>query len=233
MFRDLSTDGFTSRQLPTVVIALERLRIESTLSVLLKRGTDILVALPSLLVLAPLLLVLIMINGFITKGHPIFGQTRVGRSGGQIRVYKLRSMAIDAEDRLRNDSVLYAKYLANDHKLPEGEDPRITAFGRFLRKTSLDELPQLWCVVTGAMSMVGPRPVLPDELETLYGTRKDCYLRSKPGITGLWQVSGRSKVTGDQRVDLDCRYVNNWSFFGDLAVLCRTVPAVLFGRGSH
>ncbi|CAB4324120.1 unannotated protein [freshwater metagenome] len=142
-------------------------------------------------------------------------------------------MAIDAEDRLRNDSVLYAKYLANDHKLPEGEDPRITAFGRFLRKTSLDELPQLWCVVTGSMSMVGPRPVLPDELETLYGTRKDCYLRSKPGITGLWQVSGRSKVTGDQRVDLDCRYVNNWSFFGDLAVLCRTVPAVLFGRGSH
>ena len=83
------------------------------------------------------------------------------------------------------------------------------------------------------MSMVGPRPVLPTELETLYGNRQDCYLRSKPGLTGLWQVSGRSNITGDDRVDLDCTYVHNWSFLGDLGVLIRTVPAVLCGRGSH
>lgn len=233
MFRDLSTDGFTSRRMPSAVIAVERLRIESTLSIILKRGTDIFVSWPSLLVIAPLLLVLVIVNAIATKGHPIFRQTRVGRNGRDIRVYKFRSMAIDAEDRLRNDPDLYAKYLANGHKLPEGEDPRITTFGRFLRKSSLDELPQLWCVATGSMSMVGPRPVLPDELEKLYGTRQDCYLRSKPGLTGLWQVSGRSTVTGDDRVDLDCDYVHNWSFFSDLSVLLRTVPAVVFGHGSH
>lgn len=233
MFRDLSTDGFTGRQLPTAVIAVERLRIESTASILLKRGTDILVSWPSLLIIAPLLLLLIVINFIATRGHPIFGQTRVGRDGRDIRVYKFRSMAIDAEDRLRSDPDLYARYVANGFKLPEGEDPRITRFGRFLRKTSLDELPQLWCVATGSMSMVGPRPVLPTELETLYGNRQDCYLRSKPGLTGLWQVSGRSNITGDDRVDLDCTYVHNWSFLGDLGVLIRTVPAVLCGRGSH
>jgi len=233
MFKDLSTDGFTSRQLPTAVIAVERLRIESTFSMILKRGTDIFVSWPSLFLIAPLLLILIIVNAIITKGHPIFGQTRVGRNGRAIRVYKLRSMAIDAEDRLHNDPDLYARYLANGHKLPEGEDPRITRFGRFLRKSSLDELPQLWCVATGSMSMVGPRPVLPEELESLYRTRQDCYLRSKPGLTGLWQVSGRSTVTGDDRVDLDCDYVRNWSFFSDLSVLLRTVPAVVFGHGSH
>lgn len=233
MFRDLNTDGFTGRQLPTAVIVVERLRIESTLSILLKRGTDILVSWPSLLIIAPLLLLLIVLNTIVTRGHPIFGQTRVGRDGRDIRVYKLRSMAIDAEDRLNSDPDLYARYVANGFKLPEGEDPRITGLGRLLRKTSFDELPQLWCVAIGSMSMVGPRPVLPAELETLYGTRKDCYLRSKPGLTGLWQVSGRSDVTGDDRVDLDCTYVHNWSLLGDLSVLVRTVPAVVFGRGSH
>jgi lipopolysaccharide/colanic/teichoic acid biosynthesis glycosyltransferase len=233
MFRDPSTDGFTSRQVPTAVVAVESLRIESTLSVILKRGTDIIFSWPLMLILGPVLLALLIINMFATKGHPIFGQTRVGRGGRDFRVYKFRSMAINAEDRLHSDPDLYAKYLANGHKLPEGEDPRITSFGRFFRKTSLDELPQLWCVATGSMSMVGPRPVLPDELEALYGTRQDCYLRSKPGLTGLWQVSGRSNVTGDDRVDLDCSYVHNWSFLGDLSVLLRTVPAVVFGRGSH
>ncbi len=233
MFKDPSTDGFTSRQLPSAVVAAERLRIESTLSIVLKRGTDILISWPALVILAPLLLALICVNVIATKGHPIFGQTRVGRGGRDIRVYKFRSMAINAEDRLHSDPALYAEYVANGHKLPEGQDPRITAFGRILRKTSLDELPQLWCVATGSMSMVGPRPVVPTELETLYGTRQDCYLRSKPGLTGVWQVSGRSDVTGDDRVDLDCDYVHNWSFFGDLSVLLRTVPAVVFGRGSH
>jgi lipopolysaccharide/colanic/teichoic acid biosynthesis glycosyltransferase len=220
-------------KLHLAVASVERLRIESTLWMFLKRCTDITVSWSSLLVITPILVALLIINTIATKGHPLFGQDRVGRNGRSIRVYKFRSMACDAEARLQSDPVLHAKYLANGHKLPEGEDPRITRFGRFLRKTSLDELPQLWCVAVGTMSMVGPRPVLPTELETLYGTRKDCYLRTKPGLTGLWQISGRSDIVGEERVDLDCSYVQNWSFLGDLGVLFRTVPAVLLGRGSH
>ena len=232
-FRDITADSVTARQLPIATIAAERLRIESTPSIILKRVTDILLGLPLLLILAPLLLVLLVVNTIATKGHPVFRQVRVGRGGRPIRVYKLRSMAVDAEDRLRADPELYAKYLANGHKLPQGEDPRVTALGRFLRRTSLDEIPQLWCVAVGSMSLVGPRPVLTDELEFLYDSHRGCYLSSKPGLTGIWQVSGRSAIVGEERVALDCDYVRNWTFLGDLGVLLRTIPAVLFSRGSH
>lgn len=207
--------------------------VDSQLAAILKRSTDIIVGCLSLIVLTPLLVLLLVVNAIVTRGNPLFRQIRVGRDSRPIRVYKFRSMIHGAEERLKRDPDLYSKYLANGHKLPEGEDPRITRFGKFLRKSSLDELPQLWCVAVGTMSMVGPRPVLPEELETLYGHRKSCYLRTKPGITGQWQISGRSEIVGAARVDLDCTYAENRSFFCDLGILLRTVPAVLFRRGSH
>jgi lipopolysaccharide/colanic/teichoic acid biosynthesis glycosyltransferase len=148
-------------------------------------------------------------------------------------VFKVRSMHADAEDRLRADPVLYERYVAHGFKLPEADDPRITRVGRILRKSSLDELPQAFSVLVGAMSVVGPRPVVPVELQTLYGDRSDIYLVTKPGLTGLWQVSGRSKVGGEERVRLDEQYIDGWSPLLDVRVLIRTIPAVLTARGAH
>ncbi len=212
---------------------VESHRVDSQLAAILKRSTDIIVGCLSLIVLTPLLVLLLVVNAIVTHGNPLFRQIRVGRDSRPIRVYKFRSMIRGAEERLKSDPELYSKYLANGHKLPKGEDPRVTRFGQFLRKSSLDELPQLWCVAVGSMSMVGPRPVLPTELDPLYGNRKSCYLSTKPGITGQWQISGRSRVVGEARVDLDCTYADTRSFFGDLRILFATVPAVLCGRGSH
>lgn len=208
------------------------LPIESTSARIMKRGLDITVSLPAMVVLAPLMVLLLIINIFVTRGNPIFSQIRVGRALRPIRVYKFRSMARNAEQRLLDEPELYERYVANGFKLPERDDPRTTGFGRFMRKLSLDELPQLWCVAVGSMSLVGPRPVLTPELERLYGSRSDCYLRTKPGLTGIWQVSGRSAIIGEARVDLDCAYLRNWSFLGDIGILVRTVPAVVLRRGS-
>jgi exopolysaccharide production protein ExoY len=225
--------GVRSSEPPLIAPTAQSHSANSALSAILKRSTDIIVGCLSLIVLTPLLVLLLVVNAIVTRGNPLFRQIRVGRDSRPIRVYKFRSMIHGAEERLKSDPELYSKYLANGHKLPKGEDPRITRFGHFLRKSSLDELPQLWCVAVGSMSMVGPRPVLPAELESLYGIRKSCYLSTKPGITGQWQISGRSRVVGEARVDLDCTYADTRSFFGDLKILFATVPAVLCGRGSH
>jgi lipopolysaccharide/colanic/teichoic acid biosynthesis glycosyltransferase len=123
-------------------------------------------------------------------------------------------------------------YVENGYKLPEDCDPRITAVGRFLRKSSLDELPQLFNVIRGEMSLVGPRPIVPDEL-LQYGQRADDFLAALPGITGSWQVGGRSKVGYPMRAGIELDYVYRWSPLADLTILCRTVPAVLSRNGAH
>jgi lipopolysaccharide/colanic/teichoic acid biosynthesis glycosyltransferase len=142
-------------------------------------------------------------------------------------------MYSDAEHRLRTNPQLYDEYVENGFKLPEGRDPRITRVGRLLRKSSLDELPQIVSILTGSMSLVGPRPVLPDELPTLYGDLAGYYLAVRPGLTGLWQVSGRSRVLGSERAVLDADYVAKWRFSTDMRIVVRTVPAVLHGTGAH
>ena len=141
-------------------------------------------------------------------------------------------MRADAEKVLRSDETLYRKYLANDFKLPEDEDPRITRLGRFLRRTSLDELPQLLNVLKGTMSLVGPRPVVAPELE-MYRGRIPILLSVKPGVTGPWQIAGRSKIAFPYRAELDLDYVRNWSLLRDFWILLLTVPAVLLQRGAH
>ncbi len=164
-------------------------------------------------------------------GAGFFGHTRIGRNGRAFKCWKLRSMVVDAEAKLRDhlaQNPEAAEEWARDFKLRN--DPRITRLGRFLRKSSLDELPQLWNVITGEMSFVGPRPVPEVEL-ALYGAARHYYEALRPGVTGLWQVSGRNNVTYDERIAMDVAYARNLSLRGDLRILWRTAHAVLARTG--
>jgi len=183
--------------------------------------------------LSPLLLLLYLILFIATNGSPIYRQFRVGEGGRSFKIYKFRTMPVDAGDLLKKILDRNPKLRAEwerEHKLKE--DPRVTPLGRFLRKSSLDELPQLINVLKGEMSLVGPRPIV--EAETVkYGDDLQYYLAVKPGITGLWQVSGRNDLEYAERVFLDKWYVRNWSVDMDLIILLKTVGVVLQRDGSY
>ncbi|MDJ0312323.1 sugar transferase [Arthrobacter sp. H35-D1] len=194
-----------------------------------KRVMDMVLSSAALLVLAPMLLLLAMIVKFDSPGPALFFQERVGRNGGKFKMVKFRSMVVDAEARLsglgeQNEGAGVLFKMAND--------PRVTRSGRWLRKFSLDELPQFWNVLTGRMSLVGPRPPLADEVAR-YGRTAHRRLLIKPGITGLWQVSGRSDLAWDEAVRLDLYYVENWSLTGDIVILWRTFKAVTAPVGAY
>jgi len=168
-----------------------------------------------------------------SPGPVLFGQKRIGKGGKLFTVYKFRTMVPKAEAILRSKPELYRQYVANNYKLPEGEDPRITRVGQVLRTTSLDELPQLLNVLKGDMSLVGPRPVVPDEVEN-YGDYASLFLSAKPGMTGHWQVNGRSEVAEySKRVEWDLEYIRDRSLAKDFEILLRTVPSVLRRKGAH
>ena len=195
-----------------------------------KRAFDVFLAVLLLPLIAPLVAVL----WFVTTrdgGSGFFGHRRVGRNGKVFRCWKLRTMVVDAEQKLRehirNNPEAAAEW-AKDHKL--NDDPRITRLGRFLRKTSLDELPQIWNVLKGEMSFVGPRPVVRVELHK-YGIHRPVYLSMTPGITGLWQVSGRNDVTYSERVQLDVDYSNDLSLLTDLRLIAMTGLSVVGATG--
>ncbi len=172
---------------------------------------------------------------------PVFADTpqRVGKNGKLFKLYKFRSMVINAHEKLRNDpklAKLYSEYKRNSYKLLD--DPRVTRVGRFIRKHSLDEIPQLLNVIRGDMSLVGPRPYYPDELveqQRKYPHTKDLVrivLSAKPGITGHWQVSGRSEVNFDKRIKMDADYVKKRSLVMDIAILLRSPWAMISGKGA-
>jgi len=198
-----------------------------------KRAFDILFAMSALVFLAPLLVVISLLIFLQDRHQPFYRHRRIGFHGRPIRVLKFRSMAIDSEARLQR---LLAENPAARAEWEEGHklkvDPRITGIGRFLRKSSLDELPQLWNILIGEMSLVGPRPIVTDEVSR-YASAFPTYCRARPGLTGLWQISGRNDVSYRERVSLDVRYVKTQSFFGDIGVIVRTLPAVLLRRGSY
>ena len=191
-----------------------------------KRLFDIVVAvliLPFALPLMAALLVLIAFDG----GKPIFSHPRVGKDGRIFGCLKFRTMVIDADERLKkllSEDPAAAEEWATNFKLRD--DPRITRIGRIVRKTSLDELPQLWNVLRGDMSLVGPRPVTEAEMP-LYGRSAEAYHSVRPGVTGIWQVSGRNSLSFEERVELDRRYTKHLSLFEDVRILVMTVPAVL------
>jgi len=165
-----------------------------------------------------------------SAGPAFFVQERVGRNSEVFRLVKFRTMREGTHLEVRDNAEMLAEYQANDFKLP-ADDPRITSIGRWLRRTSLDELPQLINVLRGEMSVVGVRPVLPDELALRPDYDQALYRTLRPGMTGLWQVEGRSSVQNDDRLHLDRRYLETWSLWGDAKILLRTPEALL--RISH
>jgi exopolysaccharide biosynthesis polyprenyl glycosylphosphotransferase len=188
------------------------------------------VALTALLILSPFLLLIGLLVRLTSPGPAIFAQRRVGRPGREFTLYKFRTMTVDAEDRLET--------LNDQNDRSEGllfkmrDDPRVTPVGRWLRRFSLDELPQLFNVLIGRMSLVGPRPALPREVAR-YGGDVRRRLLIKPGLTGMWQISGRSDLSWDESVAIDLRYVENWSFAQDLLILWKTCGAVVRSSGAY
>lgn len=209
----------------------------------IKRLLDLVLAIVIGVIFLPVLLVI----AFFIKlydGGPVLADIppRVGKNGKKFYLYKFRSMIENAHNILRQDpkyANLYEKYKKNSYKLPVEEDPRITPIGRFIRKHSLDEFPQLLNVIKGEMSMVGPRAYYPDELEAQpkkYPHVRDLIddvLSVKPGITGLWQVSGRNEIDFDERIKLDACYANKKSLLFDLWILLRTPWVVITGKGAE
>jgi lipopolysaccharide/colanic/teichoic acid biosynthesis glycosyltransferase len=195
-----------------------------------KRGVDIAVAGSALLALAPLFLVVAVLIKRYDGGPVLFWQKRVGRWGREFAFPKFRSMRVDAE------ALKSALLAQNDHgngvTFKMKRDPRVTPVGRVIRKLSIDELPQLWCVLKGEMSLVGPRPPVPREVAayTLSDRRR---LDVTPGLTCIWQVSGRGDIPFDRQVELDVQYIQSKSLWLDLVLILKTIPAVLTGRGAY
>lgn len=195
----------------------------------LKRALDIMVSALAILVLAPLLLAIALLVKVTSRGPVFYVQQRVGKAGEPFRMVKFRSMYQDAHDR-RDEHL--------DDNIHEGpifkirDDPRVTSVGRVIRRLSIDELPQLFNVLKGDMSLVGPRPPLPEEFLD-YTDRERRRLLVKPGVTCIWQVSGRSDLDFHTWVDMDLEYIETWNLRLDLKLLAKTLPAVITGRGAY
>ncbi|MEL6361779.1 MAG: sugar transferase [Pseudomonadota bacterium] len=198
----------------------------------IKRSLDIALAIVGIIGFSPLMIAIF----FLVRrdgGPAIFSQKRIGKNGEQFNCYKFRTMVVDAETvlqaLLKSDAEVRKEWNI-DRKLRK--DPRITSLGRFLRRKSFDELPQLWNVLKGDMSIVGPRPVIADEIG-LYGDNARFYYLCRPGLTGLWQVSGRNNVSYEERVALDSQYAQLWSLSQDIRIIGRTFGVVINGDGAH
>ena len=198
-----------------------------------RQALDVAATALMLLVLAPLLLLIAVLIWLEDGGAVLFRHERIGRGGEAFHCLKFRSMAVNADELLRallaQDEAARLEW-STDHKLRR--DPRVTRIGRILRATSLDELPQLFNVLRGEMSLVGPRPIVAQEIAR-YGGRYVHYCRCRPGLTGLWQVSGRNDVSYRRRVAIDAWYARNRCLTLDIQILARTIPAVLARRGSY
>ena len=195
----------------------------------IKRIFDLALTIPGLVLLTPVLGALALVVRLDSPGPALYRRRVMGRGGTQFDGFKFRTMFVNGDEILAAYPELLAQW-RRDHKVRD--DPRITRCGRWMRKLSLDELPQLFNVLRGEMSLVGPRMIAPAELAR-YGDRAGELLTVRPGITGLWQVSGRAEVQGEARVRLDLQYVRTRSFWLDLKLLLLTAPAILRGRGAY
>jgi exopolysaccharide biosynthesis polyprenyl glycosylphosphotransferase len=208
---------------------------------LIKRSIDIVGSLVALILLSPLLIVTAAVIKLTSRGPILFKQTRLGRYGVRFTFLKFRSMYFQNDPKIHQDYVRQLISGKGDSRLPDGDgsiykikyDPRVTPIGRFIRKTSLDELPQFFNVLRGEMSLVGPRPPIPYEVEAYEIWHRRRFLETKPGITGLWQVEGRSRIRFDEMVRLDLKYAKIWSPWLDIKILLRTPWAVLRGDGAY
>ena len=197
-----------------------------------KLALDFVGSIVLIVLLIPLLILIVALLKVSERGPVLFAQVRVGKNGKRFKCLKFRTMVVDAEEALQtylSQCPDARREWIETQKLRD--DPRVTALGRFLRKSSLDELPQLFNVLAGQMSLVGPRPITEQEIPR-YGDKILAYMTVKPGLTGLWQISGRSNCTYEKRIALDARYVSEWKLRTDIMILLRTVPALLRQDGS-
>ena len=191
---------------------------------------DLFVAAMALLILAPLLLIVVCCIVIDSPGAIFYSQKRVGINGRIFKFWKFRSMVVNAEQQ--NDALISDRGIADSVRFKMKQDPRITRVGKFIRKYSIDELPQLWNVLKGDMSLVGPRPPVPKEVN-IYSSSDRRRIRIIPGITCIWQVSGRSEIPFEEQVKLDEDYILSASFWTNIKLLLRSIPAVLFGKGAY
>jgi lipopolysaccharide/colanic/teichoic acid biosynthesis glycosyltransferase len=197
-----------------------------------KRALDLAVTAVLILLFLPVFLIVALAVKASSPGPVLFRQRRVGQGGREFSILKFRTMGADAERQLETDPELHERFVAGGHKLPSAADPRVTKVGRLLRRTSFDELPQLLNVVAGDMSLVGPRPVERTQLDRDYDGFRASYLALRPGLTGLWQVSGRSRIEFPERAHLDERYLASCGPWTDAKILLRTPVVVVTGLGA-
>lgn len=198
-----------------------------------KRCIDIVVSLLAVVCLIPVFIVMFIFYRFgENKGPMIYKQERIGKHGKSFKIWKFRSMVVNADQKLKANPTLYQKYVENSYKLPAEEDPRITKFGRFIRKTSIDELPQFVNILKGDMALVGPRPVVKDELKE-YGNQVDKLLSMTPGAMGWWQASGRSNIEYPERCDVELYYIDHASLGFDIKIVFLNIVSIFKHTGAY
>ncbi|KRN06812.1 undecaprenyl-phosphate galactose phosphotransferase [Liquorilactobacillus sucicola DSM 21376 = JCM 15457] len=199
----------------------------------IKRLIDIVISIVALILMVPIFIIMFIVYRFGTNKGPLFyKQERVGKCGKKFKIYKFRSMVVGADAKLKANKKLYDLYLKNSYKLPSELDPRITKLGRFLRKSSIDELPQFINIFKGEMTLIGPRPIIEEELKE-YGEDVDKFLSVTPGAMGYWQASGRSNIEYPERCQYELYYVDHASFLFDLKILFKNIVSIFRGEGAY
>lgn len=200
---------------------------------ILKRFFDIVLSLIALILLSPIFLFVWLADRFGDNAGPLFfRQVRIGQYGKPFKIIKFRSMVENADQILKDNPELYKKYVDNNYKLPVSEDPRITKLGAWLRKTSIDEIPQFLNILKGEMSIIGPRPVVKAELAE-YGDQVDKFLSVRPGAMGLWQASGRSNIPYPERAHIELEYVDKASLWFDFKIMIKNIISIFKGVGAY
>lgn len=196
---------------------------------ILKRVIDIILSFIGLIILSPVFLIVAIAIKFDSKGPVFFAHSRLGKDGKMIKIYKFRTMCEHAEDMIKDFTEEQKKEFKQNYKL--SNDPRITKVGKILRKTSIDEIPQMINILKGDLSIVGPRPIIEEEIEK-YGPNRTKFLSVKPGLTGYWQANGRSNTTYEDRIKMELYYVDNMSFWLDIKIFFKTILVVLKKDGA-
>lgn len=224
--------GETTENIETTSLRTQsdvKTKISKKVYIKIKRVIDVILASVALILLSPLFAIIAIAIKIDSKGPVFFAHKRIGKNGKIIKLYKFRSMVINAEELIKSFIPEQMKEYKENYKLTN--DPRITKVGKFLRKTSLDELPQLINIINGDLSIIGPRPVVADELEK-YGVNKDKFLSVTPGLTGYWAANGRSNTTYEQRMKMELYYIDNLSLKMDIKVFFKTILSVVKKEGA-
>ena len=225
--------GETTENIETTSLRTQsdvKTKISKKVYIKIKRVIDVILASVALILLSPLFAIIAIAIKIDSKGPVFFAHKRIGKNGKIIKLYKFRSMVINAEELIKSFTPEQMREYKENYKLTN--DPRITKVGKFLRKTSLDELPQLINIINGDLSIIGPRPVVADELEK-YGVNKDKFLSVTPGLTGYWAANGRSNTTYEQRMETELYYIDNLSLKMDIKVFFKTILSVLKKEGAR